>query len=533
MGRSVRIAFAAGVLLLSLVACASQSEERRADPDATPRPGGSAVIALDADPGTLNPVRMSSAQAARVLSLLHPPLVRLDPAAGTWTPGLATSWVMADSGAVVELTLDTRLRWSDGAPFVPQDVMATFDLYRDPIVAYPRLSRLASILDVEVLDDVRVRVTFAGPTSDPLSLLAHDILPAHVIATLQRDDPARWSVGRAPITLGTFRLAKWEQDDRLVLERNPFHPGPAALLDEIVVAVVPDASARLLRLRTGEADIVASVPPTHAVDLAADPELRVTEVNGRSVAFLQFALGDPLLADERVRRAIDLAVDREAIVEGVLHGYARPAATFLPPVSWAHDATLPVTVRDLGRARALLDEAGFVLGGEGPRRRGETILRLRMLSVAGDPAREAIAVLIRSQLSEVGIEVDLRPMELASLLRVMKSDEFQMMLGQVSGPVDADVRPFFTSGGRFNFGGYEREAVGRLATEAVEAPDRATARSAAVRLQAELAADLPVVPLYFPSTLVVHRARLRGVTPTWLSPFEGFEGWWVTEDEVR
>lgn len=521
------------LLLLSLLACTSQGEERPADPDALPRAGGRAVIALDADPGTLNPVRMSSAQAARVLSLLHPPLVRLDPSDGTWAPALATSWVVADSGAVVELTLDTRLRWSDGAAFVPQDVVATFDLYREPEVAYPRASRLVSIRSIEAVDDERVRVTFAGPTADPLSLLTHDILPAHVIATLQRDDPASWSLGRSPITLGPYRLARWDQDDRLVLERNPFHRGPAALLDEIVVAIVPDASARVLRLRTGEADIVASIPPTHAVDLAEDPTLRVREVYGRSVAFLQFALDDPLLADRRVRQAIDLAVDREAIVEGVLHGYARGAATFLPPVSWAHDATRPVTARDLSRARSLLDEAGFVLDGEGPRRNGNAILRLRMLSVAGDPAREAIAVMLRSQLGEVGIDVELRPMELASLLRVMQSDEFQMMLGQVSGPVDADVRPFFTRGGRFNFGGYDSPEVDRLATEAVAASDRATAQSIAAQLQALLAADLPVVPLYFPSTLVAHRARLRGVAPTWLSPFEGFEGWWVTGDVVR
>ena len=530
-GRSLALLLVTSSLAGLVTGCAPEGEQRSADTDSTPRRGGVAVIALDADPGTLNPVRMSSAQAARVLALLHPPLVRLDPATSEWVAGLATAWTIAASGTEVELTLDTRLRWSDGEAFGPVDVVATFELYADPVVAYPRLSRLESIRAVEILAPDRVKVSFSQPVADPLALLAHDILPAHVVATLQRDDPASWSLGRTPITLGAYRLARWQQDDRLVLERNPFHPGPGGLLDAIEIAVVPDASSRLLQLRTGEVDIVAAVPATHAAELAKDRQLGITEVYGRSVAFLQFALGDPLLADLRVRRAIDLAVDRPALVEGVLHGYARAAATFLPPASWAHDASLPVSTRDLDRARTLLDEAGFVLEGSGPRRRGDEVLRLRMLSVAGDPVREAIAVMLRAQLGEIGIEIDVRPMEMASLMRVMQSPEFQLMLGQVSGPVDADLSTFFTSQGRFNFGRYASSEADRLAAAAAGAADRDAARAAAAQLQALLAADLPVVCLYYPSTLVAHRARLRGVTPSWLSPFDGFEGWWV--DDAR
>lgn len=489
------------------------------------------MIALDADPGTLDPVRMSSAQAARVLALLHPPLIRLDPSTGTWVPGIATSWTIDDASQTVELVLDLRLRWSDGEDFDSEDVVASLDLYRDPEVPFPRRSRLAPLDEVVAVDSSRVRFHFTQPIADPLALLAVDILAAHVVHALDRRDPAGWTLGREPITLGPYRLASWDQDDRLVLERNPFHPGPAPYLDAIEIVVVPDASARLLRLRTGEVDLVSSIPPTHAAELADEDEVRVVPVHGRSVAFLQFALDDPLLADPRVRHAIDLAVDRDAIVAGVLHGFARPAATFLPPVSWAHDASLAVPARDVVAAGVLLDEAGFVRREDGLRRRGDEELRLRMLFTAGDPVREAIAVLVRRQLGEIGMEIDLRPTELASLMRVMQSDEFQILLGQVSGPVDADIRPFFAREGRFNFGGYANPAFDALAEEAARALDRGAARQAALGMQAELARDRPVVCLYYPSTLVAHRTRLHGVAATWLSPFDGFEGWWV--DDVR
>lgn len=529
-GRSAaRFALALGCTLLLAPGCSERGGESQ---DASPRAGGRAVIALDADPGTLNPVRMVTAQAARVLALVHPPLVRLDPEISRWMPAAATQWTVSEGADEIVVHLDTRLRWSDGEPFGAHDVVATFELYRDPVVAYPRLDRLRVLETIEALDAERVRFVFGEPVSDPLALLTHDLLPAHVVAQLDREDPPGWSIGRAPITLGAYRIARWDQDDRIVLERNPHHPAPG-LLDGIDVVIVPDAAVRLLRLRAGEVDIVASVPASHGADLRDDPGVELVAVHGRSVAFLQFALEDPILSDLRVRKAIDLAVDRSAIVSGVLYGFADPAASFLPPASWAHDASLQATRRDLDAARALLDEAGFTLGPDGVRRSGDRDLRLRMLSMAGDPVREAIAVLLRTQLAEVGIDADVRSMDLGSAMRAVQSGEFQIFFAQVSGPVDADLRAFLASTGRFNFGRYSGAELDSLAEAAARAEDRDEARRLAARFQTLLQRELPLAYLYYPATLVAHRSRLVDVSPNWLSPFDGVERWWVRDGSRR
>ena len=516
-----------------LVSCSSGEKEGADLPAGTPRPGGTAVIALNADPSTLNPVRMANAQAAQVFALLQPGLVRLDPESGDWGPGLAQAWTFGEDSLEVVLELDTDLRWSDGEAFTADDVVATFDLYRDPQVAYPRQQRLAALESIDAVDDGRVRARFVERLADPLSVLTHDVLPAHVIAVLDRDDPASWSIGRAPVTLGRYRLASWDSNDRLVLERNPHHPGPIGLLERVEIAIVPDGAARLLQLRTGEVDIVGSVPQTQAEPLRAESDVHIEPVAGRSVAFLQYDLEDPRLQDVRVRKAISLAIDRRAIVDGVLFGYAEPAASFLPPVSWAHAEDMEPDPHDPDAARALLRDAGFVdQDGDGVVEGEAGAMRLTLHTVAGDPVRESIAVALQAQLADVGIELQMRPMDLGSLLRTVRSEDFDLLFLQLSGPVDTDLRPFLTSAGQFNFGAFADEDFDRLAEAAATAMDRARARELALEFQRLLHAEQPVSPLYYPSTLVAHRKRLNGVDPTWLSPFDGFETWWVSDADA-
>lgn len=518
-------------VLVALAACGAPSDPPPSS-DA-PVSGGVAVIALEADPGTLNPVRASTAQAARVFGLLQPGLVRLDPDTSAWVPGLAKTWSFAADSTAVTLALDASLRWSDGEAFTARDVVATFDLYRDEAVAYPRRSRLAPIASVTAVDDTTVRFDYASRPADPLIAIAHDVLPAHLVETFDRADPASWPIGRAPVTLGAFRLVEWATNDRLVLERNPFHPDPPARLEGIEIVVVPDAASRLLQLRTGEVDLVASVGKAKLEALREDPAIEIVPVEGRSVAFLQFDLEDPRLADERVRRAISHAIDRADICERVFFGHARPAASLVPPVSWAHAGELAPIVHDPARANALLDEAGWARDGDGIRTRDGEPLRLDLLSVAGDPERENVVVLLQTQLRAVGIDVRPQGREMRTLIRTLQTEDFDLALLQLSGPVDADVRPFLTSTGPFNFGGWSDEEFDRLANDAATLASRARARAAARRVQEIVARRQPIAPLYHPSTLVAHRVRLRAVAPTWISPFDDAASWWIDPSAAR
>jgi peptide/nickel transport system substrate-binding protein len=151
-----------------------------------------------------------------------------------------------------------------------------------------------------------------------------------------------------------------------------------------------------------------------------------------------------------------------------------------------------------------------------------------MLSISGDPSREAAATAIQAQLRRIGISLTVRPMELGSFLRAAQNDGFQILFARLGGPIDADLRPFLRSDGQFNFGHYASPRFDQLTDRAALGFDREEARRIAILMQKMLMEEQPVTVLYYPPTLVGLNPRVRGATPTWLSPFEGIETWWIS-----
>ena len=510
---------------LSLAGGCSGPKESAPVGDGEPRAGGTLRLALDGDPGTLNPLRMTNTHAARVYALLQPGVFRLDTHDGSWQPGLVRAWTFREDSTEVDLELDTDLRWSDGEAFTAEDLRLSLEIYADERCAYRWRSRLDPITEVRVLDPAHLRVRFSQRLADPLSRLTHDVLPSHVVASLPRDAVETWSIGRQPVTLGPFALREWKTNDRLLLERNPYYPH-AALVDAVELQVLPDAASRWLRLRTGEVDVVGAVSVDQARN--ADAGIEIRPVASRSVAFLQYNLRDERLADVRVRRALSLALDREAITEGIFDGHAQPAATLVPPVSWAFHADLAPDRFDPARAARLLDEAGFVLR-DGVRRRGDQTLDFTMLSIAGDPVREAVASRMVQEWSKSGIRCRTRAMDLGAFVAAGSKGQFEILFAQRGGPLDADLRAMLHSQSPYNFGGVADEALDRALEAVTIAFDRSTAIARARALQELLARAQPISPLYFPRTLVALGPRVRGATPDWLSPFSGLERWWVAD----
>lgn len=517
---------------MALSACGDGERDRsdRSDEAAADRrSGGTLRLALEADPQTLDPLHMTTSQAARVFALLQPGLFRLDPETGVFRPGLAERWGFEADSLHFHVVLDTTLRWSDGRAFRSDDVVASFELYLDERAAYPRRQRLSTIESMEALDEATVRFGFERTPSEPLLLLSHDVLPAHRIEGWDPERDPALPIGTEPVTLGPYRLARWERNQRLVLERNPHHPGPPGYVDRIELRVLPDATTRVLQLRTGEVDVVGSIPPATADGMADEPGVRVLELPGRTMAFLQYNLEDPALAETKLRRALSHAVDRAAIVERVYFGYGRPAASFFPPVSWAHEPSLEPVAFDPDEARRLLDEAGFRdRDGDGRRERADgEVLSLDLMTVSGDPDRQAVATLLQSWWDELGIETRIRALELGGFVGALRQKEFQVALAHLGGPIDADVRPFLSSTGGFNFGSYANDEVDRLARLAATATARTVAQQAAHELQRQLTHDQPVSMLYYPWSLVGVAERVRDARPSYLSPFHRAERWWL------
>jgi peptide/nickel transport system substrate-binding protein len=411
-----------------------------------------------------------------------------------------------------------------------------WQLLTDPQVGSPRADLLREVVDVTTPDAATVCYHFATPPADPLVITFHAIMPAHVVADLDPAQLETWPVNRQPLASGPFRLRAWEPGTQLVLERNPAMTFEPPYLDRVVLRIMPDETARILALEAGEVDLVADVPASTARRLADHPDIALHEVSGRVFGFLMWNTRRAHLATPEVRRALSLAIDRGRFVDDLLGGFGEPAASYLPPVLWNHHPGLEADPFRPDSARTLLDAAGWRdLDGDGIRERGGQRLALEIIYRSGDRVRDDGAVVLRQNLSDVGVDVSLRALELATALDFLRSGRFDAYWGEFQANLYADPTPLVGSGAtdRFNFGGYANARVDSLVFAARACGDRSVARPVWYALQEELVRDQPAALIYYPRQIVAINRRLRDATPDMLSPVNELHRWWIAPEDRR
>ncbi len=504
------------------------------DQDLSPVPGGTAVVAIPADPGVLNPLLYNSSLAGMIFAEMHDGLAEMAEDL-SWEPRIATGWEVAPDGLRVTYHLRPWV-WSDGVPLTAHDVVTSFKLFKDPRVASPRRGFYRDVLAARAPDDSTVIYTLARPVADPVQRTWHQILPAHVVGDLDPAAVATWPFNDHPLSSGEFLLVSRAYNSELVLERNPFYPGPPALLARVVFRVIPETGSRLMALEAGEVDLVDHILPADAGRLEADGSVRVVATGGRRFYYLQWNLANPRLADAQTRRALSLAIDRRGMIETLLAGYGTPAASPIPPAVWNHDAELPADPHDPTRARKLLAEAGWRdTDGDGVLERGGLDLAFEILTRQGDPVREDGAVMLKKAFAAVGARVRIRALELASGLELLRSGRFDAYFGLLNANLYGDPSGYVHSGAtaEFNMGHYANARVDSLLEAALGIADRSAALPVWYRLQETLAVDPPSAYLFYPDNLVGVSRRLRNVRPHLLSPINNMNQWWIAPQDRK
>jgi len=326
---------------------------------------------------------------------------------------------------------------------------------------------------------------------------------------------------RHPIGSGPYKIAEFVADDHVTLTAfADYFEGPPKNAG-LIFRVVPDDTMRGLELRKGTVDVVVNdLAPDIVQALKADPHLGVTTTPGTDYAYLGFNLRDPLLQDVRLRQAIGYAIDRQAIVDYLRRGLATPAIGIIPPMSWAFEPHVFQFTHDPARAKALLDAAGYPdPDGDGP------LPRLRLsLKTSTTEAYRLQAAVIQRNLADVGIEVDVRSYEFATLFADVLKGNVQLYTLQWVGVTDPDMlRRVFSSTqtppGGFNRGYYKNAKVDQLIDSASTAPDDATRRELYGEAQQIIAADAPYISLWYKTNVAVYQSTLQGVH---LSPIAEF-----------
>ncbi|MDQ3396822.1 MAG: ABC transporter substrate-binding protein, partial [Deinococcota bacterium] len=371
------------------------------------------MIVRPTDPVSLDPQLETTAPGSWVFSQILEPLITVNQQMEI-EGRLATSWEFVDPTRL-RFTLREGVTFHDGTPFNAEAVKFTWDraFNSDPPGRWKSLA--GPVEGIEIVDEYTVDLVALQPYG-PLLLTA--TMPYTGIVSPAAVERYGEDFGRNPVGTGPFKFVEWRTNDRITLEANEDYWRGRPELDRVIFRTVPEEGARMLSLRTGEADMVLLPSPSELSALEADPNFIVEGAPGVGIFYLAFNLDRPIVSDVRVRHAIAHAIDRELIVEAILEGGGVLATSVIGEPVFGHKdmGLLERYPYDPERAIELLQEAGYTLGGDGLMHDANgQVLHLDALPSNGRSLKDReIAETLQEFLRQVGIEVQLDLFEWAT-----------------------------------------------------------------------------------------------------------------------
>jgi peptide/nickel transport system substrate-binding protein len=502
--------------------------------DSRPGYGGTLVVGVSGDVDTFNPLFGEAVLSQEVTHLLLLGLADLNENS-EFVPELATSWESSDDHLKLTYHLRRDAVWSDGVPITVEDVKFTFDLLMDTTVASPRQGVTEYIKRVEVGDDHTVIFEFSEAYPAQMFDTAGEILPKHILESVDRKSIRHHEFGRNPISSGPFVLKKWVTQQYIELAPNEKYHGRRPYLDRVIFKVVPDKTNLLMQLQTGEVDMVIGVQPEEVGRLqSANANLNIYPVSGRVYNYVGYNEAKSLFSSVNLRQALTMAIDRQKIIDALLYGYGTPCKGPVPPMlGWAYNNNVKEFPYDPQQSTDLLANEGWQdRDGDGWLDKGGHAFEFTLKTNAGNQLRSDVAVVIQDQLRKIGVKVRIQTMEWSALFEELRAGKFDAYMGGWSTSFNVDPTPIFHSSSSelFNVVSYANPDVDRLIEEGREEMDRQRAAAIWKELQEKIYHDQPYTFLFWLDRVVAVSNRFHDVTPIALSALYGLENWYVSPD---
>jgi peptide/nickel transport system substrate-binding protein len=491
--------FTRAALLLLALTTAACLHRPAADPNTI-------VVSLTNGPNNLDPRMATDDVSQKIHQLIFDNFMELDDHL-RMAPKLAESLEHPDPFTYVA-TVRRGVRFHDGHELTADDVVFTFGQFLDPAFVSPRKSGYRELESVTARDPYTVVFRLKQPfASFPINLM---------MPILEKGAGAE--LGDHPVGTGPYRFVRYAVDDRLELTANSEYWGGAPKNAGLVLKIVPDDVMRGLELTKGTMDIVVNdLAPDVVHQMRGNERLQVVESPGVDYQYIGLNLQDGRLRNVRVRQALAYAIDRDAIVEYLRRGLAVPASGVLPPLSWAAARDVTVYAHDPARAKALLDEAGYPdPDGDGPATRFTLTLK-----VSNTEFNRLQSSVIQQDLRSVGVDLDVRTYEFATLYADVLAGNFQLFTLQWTAGALADpdiLRRVFHSAQAppvgFNRGRYANPDLDALLDQATGSEDSARRLDLYTRVQRLVADDVPYISLWYKTNVAVAQRGLSGVRLT-------------------
>jgi peptide/nickel transport system substrate-binding protein len=462
-----------------------------------PRRGGVLRMSVDQAAGVLNPLLTRVNPEYLVAELLYSGLTRLSPEMSA-EPDLAESWTASPDVKEWTFRLREGLRFHDGSPCLPKDVVATFKAILDPKTASPGRTNVGPIAEVIASGDRDVVFKLSTPYADLPVALAYTnakIIPAAIAG----GDFGKLS--KSAIGTGPFRLVSYEPDRQIVVARNEsYYDKARPYLDGVQIVVYPDPTAEASALIGGDTDLIANTPPTEFQRFSG--AAGVTPLRVPSGQFLNVNMGcdQKPFSDARVRQALALSVDRKAMVDFCAQGYGTPGNDV--PMNGAYHFFKEVAEKkpDIAKAKQLLAEAGYPDG-----------IDLKLIASDTPSTRTSMGVALREMAKPAGLRIEVQTMPHATYLdQVWKKGPFYVGFYNMQASADAIFSLLYTSNAAWNETRWNNGEFDTYVGEARGTTDEAKRRELYGKAQALMHAQVPsVIPVFF-DLLAAKRSYVQG-----------------------
>jgi peptide/nickel transport system substrate-binding protein len=476
---------------------------------ATPAPaaagGGStkpkAVISIVQEPTSMDPTADATASIATTLrDNLYEGLVRLD-GSGKVVGSLAKNWDVSPDGTAVTFHLVSGAKWHDGTPFSASDVKFSWERAADPNTdpVNPHRDYWAPVKSVDVVDDATVRVSLSSYSDNWLFHMGSGsaCIVSQKTASTNKTDP----VGTGP-----FKFGNWNHGASVTLTRNDDYWGTRARLTDVEFRVIGDANAQTNALKAGDIDAIGQVQDLAQVpQFQQDPNYNVLKGASSGKVMVSVNNSSDPLSDKRVRQALYAAIDRKAWIDGFYFGFAVPIGSHATPNDgepYYVDMTSANTY-DPAKARQLLEGAG------------KTSLKLRLAQISAFPYAVRLTDILTSQLADIGVQLDVQPMEFPRWLQQVFSNAQDYDLTIINHVEERDIGNY---GNPKYYWHYDNAAVAASLKEADAEPDASKRNATYKQIQQTLADDAANLWVTAPTNLAILTKSFQGYQAPGISP---------------
>jgi peptide/nickel transport system substrate-binding protein len=554
---SFRVKSAALSMAVALAACGSGPEAASLAEEVPEgdRYGGIAIVGITADPQSMNSLVSTDDTSTQIQQyMLFLTLLRPDESLVP-QPRLAERWEVEEIAPdTLEATFHLRrdIRWHDGVPTTAEDLRFTYERVRDPRTASPSRADLDHWHSIEVVDSFTVRFRLR-PHADYLAFWGtQTLMPAHILGDVPPQELGRHPFGTStPVGNGPFRFVRRAPNQEWVFEAHPDFPealGGRPYVDRVVFRIIPEQTTLLTELLTGRVDVYPGPPPAQAAQIGNARGVQLLESPHRAYTYIGYNTRLPIFADARVRRALSMAIDRQAIVDAILYGYGDVGVSTSTAAHWSYEVQKPLALpHDPGAARRLLRDAGWEdRDGDGVVENADGVpLRFTLVTNQGNDMRRDVGEIVQAQLRAVGAAVEPRTLEWNTLVAMLdgslnergeRERGFQAVTSGWVASFRRDDAPLFHSrhlNDPYHETGFTDPRLDLLIDTLAVLTDRGLARPLWEEYHRILIHESPYTVLYYTRRLLGHRDRLRGVAIDIRADLVSVQDWWIVPEARR